>query len=79
VTSNDTAGDTRGRTTSSISTSPQPSSRELIERAVVGAEGNRVEAARLLGIARPQRYAKMKELGIAPSHRPKKLKDRERD
>lgn len=46
--------------------------RELIERAVVRAEGNRAEAARLLGIARPQLYAKMKELGIVLSHRLKK-------
>jgi two-component system nitrogen regulation response regulator GlnG/two-component system response regulator AtoC len=30
------------------------------------AQGNRAEAARLLGIARPQLYAKMKQLGIDP-------------
>jgi two-component system, NtrC family, response regulator AtoC len=46
--------------------------RDLIERAIVRAEGNRAEAARLLGIARPQLYARMKELGISPSDRPKK-------
>ena len=45
---------------------------ELIQRALVRAEGNRAEAARLLGIARPQLYAKMKELGISPSDWPKK-------
>ena len=45
---------------------------KLIERALVRAEGNRAEAARLLGIARPRLYVKMKEFGISPSERPKK-------
>jgi two-component system response regulator AtoC len=40
--------------------------RKLIERALVRATGNRAEAARLLGIARPQLYTKMRALGIAP-------------
>ena len=43
---------------------------EALERSLIeGArarEGNRAEAARLLGIARPQLYAKMKDLGIDP-------------
>jgi two-component system response regulator AtoC len=38
--------------------------RELIARALTRADGNRSEAARLLGIARPQLYAKMRELGV---------------
>ncbi len=38
--------------------------RKLIDRALRRAQGNRAEAARLLGIARPQLYAKMKDLGI---------------
>jgi DNA-binding NtrC family response regulator len=38
--------------------------RRLIERALVRANGNRAEAARLLGIARPQLYAKMRDLGL---------------
>ncbi|HEY0255143.1 MAG TPA: helix-turn-helix domain-containing protein [Kofleriaceae bacterium] len=38
--------------------------RRLIERALARANGNRAEAARLLGIARPQLYAKMRELGL---------------
>ncbi len=38
--------------------------RELIVRALARAGGNRAEAARLLGIARPQLYTKMKDLGI---------------
>jgi DNA-binding NtrC family response regulator len=40
--------------------------RSLIERALRRAGGNRAEASRLLGIARPQLYAKMKDLGIEP-------------
>jgi DNA-binding NtrC family response regulator len=40
--------------------------RSLIDRALRRAGGNRAEAARLLGIARPQLYAKMKDLGIEP-------------
>jgi DNA-binding NtrC family response regulator len=38
--------------------------RELILRALARAAGNRAEAARLLGIARPQLYAKMRDLRI---------------
>jgi DNA-binding NtrC family response regulator len=38
----------------------------LIRAALLRANGNRAEAARLLGIARPQLYVKMKELGIDP-------------
>jgi two-component system, NtrC family, response regulator AtoC len=38
--------------------------RRVIERALVKANGNRAEAARLLGIARPQLYAKMRDLGM---------------
>ena len=40
--------------------------RRLIERALQRADGNRAEAARLLGIARPQLYAKMRGLGMTP-------------
>ncbi|MBI5536773.1 MAG: sigma-54-dependent Fis family transcriptional regulator [Deltaproteobacteria bacterium] len=39
--------------------------KRLILRALDGSGGNRAEAARRLGIARPQLYAKMEELGIA--------------
>ena len=39
--------------------------RRLIQRALERAGGNRAEAARLLGIGRPNLYAKMKELGLA--------------
>jgi DNA-binding NtrC family response regulator len=46
--------------------------RDLIERAIIRAGGNRSEAARLLGIARPQLYARMKDLAIVPGERPKK-------
>jgi len=38
--------------------------RRLIERALVRSGGNRAEAARLLGIGRPNLYAKMRELGL---------------
>jgi DNA-binding NtrC family response regulator len=38
--------------------------RRLIERALDRARGNRAEAARILGIARPQLYAKMEEHGL---------------
>ena len=38
--------------------------RSYIERALKRSGGNRAEAARLLGIARPQLYAKMKDLGL---------------
>jgi DNA-binding NtrC family response regulator len=40
--------------------------RALVRKALRRAQGNRAEAARLLGIARPQLYAKMKDLGIDP-------------
>jgi DNA-binding NtrC family response regulator len=39
--------------------------RRLIQRALERAAGNRAEAARLLGIGRPNLYAKMRELGLA--------------
>ena len=39
--------------------------RRLIQKALERAGGNRAEAARLLGIGRPNLYAKMKELGMA--------------
>ena len=38
--------------------------RRLIQRALERAGGNRAEAARLLGIGRPNLYAKMRELGL---------------
>lgn len=40
--------------------------RSYLQLALKRAQGNRAEAARLLGIARPQLYAKMKDLGINP-------------
>jgi DNA-binding NtrC family response regulator len=40
--------------------------RDYVARALKRGNGNRAEAARLLGIARPQLYAKMKQLGIDP-------------
>ena len=40
--------------------------RELITRALARASGNRAEAARLLGIARPQLYTKMRDLEPDP-------------
>ncbi|APR80323.1 Response regulator of zinc sigma-54-dependent two-component system [Minicystis rosea] len=40
--------------------------RRLILKALDRAGGNRAEAARLLGIGRPNLYAKMRELGITP-------------
>ena len=46
--------------------------RELIERALERAYGNRAEAVRLLGIARPQLYAKVKDLAMVVADRPKK-------
>ncbi len=39
--------------------------RRLIERALQRSAGNRAEAARLLGIGRPNLYAKMRELGLS--------------
>jgi DNA-binding NtrC family response regulator len=38
--------------------------RQLIERALLGAQGNRAQAARLLGIRRAPLYARMKHLGM---------------
>jgi DNA-binding NtrC family response regulator len=43
--------------------------RKMIERALAAANGNRAEAARRLGIARPQLYAKMDEYGMATSRK----------
>ena len=40
--------------------------RRFIQRALERAGGNRAEAARLLGIGRPNLYAKMRELGLNP-------------
>ena len=40
--------------------------RRLIRKALDRAGGNRAEAARLLGIGRPNLYAKMRELGVVP-------------
>ena len=40
--------------------------KQLIVRALERAKGNRSAAARLLGIARAQLYAKMEEHGVAP-------------
>ena len=37
--------------------------RQRVERALSRANGVRAEAARLLGIARPQLYTKMRDLG----------------
>ncbi len=42
--------------------------KRLIERALERAKGNRSEAARQLGIGRPQLYAKMEEYGIGDRH-----------
>ena len=38
--------------------------KHLVERALERSGGNRAEAARLLGIARPQLYTKMEEHGL---------------
>jgi DNA-binding NtrC family response regulator len=40
--------------------------RRFIQKAIERAGGNRAEAARLLGIGRPNLYAKMRELGLGP-------------
>jgi DNA-binding NtrC family response regulator len=45
--------------------------RHLIVRALEKSGGNRAEAARLLGIARPQLYTKMDEHGLSDPKRPK--------
>ncbi len=39
--------------------------KRMIEMALVKSSGNRAEAARILGIARPQLYANMDEHGLA--------------
>lgn len=39
--------------------------RELIEKALTVAKGNRAQAARLLGIRRALLYARMRHLGVA--------------
>ena len=41
--------------------------KRLIARALERAKGNRSAAARLLGIGRPQLYAKLQEHGLAGS------------
>jgi two-component system, NtrC family, response regulator AtoC len=46
--------------------------KHLIERALQKAGGNRAEAARVLGIARPQLYTKMEEHGMTEAKRGKK-------
>jgi two-component system response regulator AtoC len=46
--------------------------KRMIERALSRAGNNRAEAARLLGIARPQLYTKMEEHGITDPKRAKK-------
>jgi DNA-binding NtrC family response regulator len=43
--------------------------KHLVERALARAGGNRAEAARILGIARPQLYTKMDEHGIVDARR----------
>ena len=48
---------------------------DLIQRALVRSGGNRAEAARLLGLARPQLYAKMRDLGLAMPDRGGTTKD----
>jgi len=46
--------------------------KQMVERALEKAGGNRAEAARLLGIARPQLYTKMDDHGISDPRRPKR-------
>ena len=45
--------------------------KQMIVRALEQAGGNRAEAARILGIARPQLYTKLEEHGLAEGKRPK--------
>ena len=45
--------------------------KQMILRALDQAQGNRAEAARILGIARPQLYTKLEEHGLADSKKPK--------
>ena len=49
--------------------------KHLIERALARAGGNRAEAARLLGIARPQLYTKMDDHGIVDAKRKREDND----
>lgn len=42
---------------------------DFIQRALARSGGNRSEAARLLGLARPQLYAKMRDLGLVMPER----------
>jgi DNA-binding NtrC family response regulator len=46
--------------------------KHLIARALEKSGGNRAEAARILGIARPQLYTKMDEHGLSDPRRPKR-------
>jgi DNA-binding NtrC family response regulator len=46
--------------------------KHLLERALEKAGGNRAEAARLLGIARPQLYTKMDDHGLSDPKRPRR-------
>jgi DNA-binding NtrC family response regulator len=46
--------------------------KHMIVRALRRSGGNRAEAARLLGIARPQLYTKMEDHGLADAKRPKR-------
>jgi DNA-binding NtrC family response regulator len=46
--------------------------KHLLERALEKSGGNRAEAARLLGIARPQLYTKMEDHGLADTKRPRR-------
>jgi DNA-binding NtrC family response regulator len=46
--------------------------KHLVERALEKSGGNRAEAARMLGIARPQLYTKMEDHGLADAKRGKK-------
>jgi DNA-binding NtrC family response regulator len=53
--------------------------KHLVERALERSGGNRAEAARLLGIARPQLYTKMEDHGLADSKRSKRDEGQEGD
>jgi DNA-binding NtrC family response regulator len=46
--------------------------KHMLERALERSGGNRAEAARLLGIARPQLYTKMEDHGLSESKRAKR-------
>ena len=45
--------------------------KQMIVQALERANGNRAEAARILGIARPQLYTKLEEHGLSETKRPK--------